>query len=336
MQCTRVVAVAIVALGWCSRAHAEQFVLTDIEHTHSTATTKDSHYYPTLPADTPKNWVAPVDYAHGAVHIVVDVKTKPAGGAPTQLQICFEGTPSYACTAQSRTYTTTGRVEWDSPFSGFWYESTVDWAQGTKKMAFILKDDMNNKPHGDAKYMPTELHIQVTLVSKGSAWVPPPPPPMAGSGGAGGASMNGGRGGAGAGAGAAGAGADAGEPAADAGAGDSAPGLDAGSSRPAAPGTSGAGGAIGSNAGSGGASGSTTAPEPRAATGGAGSGAPPPSGTNTAGASGSRVGQTSGDDSGCRIAGSGVQRGAPWSLIIAPAYLLYRRRRSTRRARSIA
>jgi len=326
MQYTRVVAVAIVALGssaWrCSRAHAEQFVLTDIEYTHSTATTKDSHYYPTLPADTPKNWIAPVDYAHGSVHIVVDVKTKPAGDAPTKLQVCFEGTPSYACTSQSPTYTTTGRVEWDSPFSGFWYESTVDWAQGTKKMPLILKDDMNNKPHGDARYMPTELHVQVTLVSKGSTFVPPPPP-MAGSGGASGGSMNGGSGGAAA---AAGAGADAGEPVADAGAGDRAPASDAGSSRPAAPGASGAGGATGSNAGNGGASGSAS--EPRAATGGAGASAPPPaSGMDTSGASGSSDGETSGGDSGCRIADSGVHHGAPWSLMIAPAYLLYRRRR---------
>ncbi|HMI89856.1 MAG TPA: hypothetical protein VK509_00770, partial [Polyangiales bacterium] len=217
MQSARIVAVAIVAQVWCSLAYAEQFVLTDIEYTHSTTTTKDSHYYPTLPANTPKNWVTPVDYAHGSVHIVLDVKTKPPGDAPTKLQVCFEGTPSYACTEQSPTYTTARRVEWDSPFSGFWYESTVDWTQGTKKMPLILKDDMNNKPHGDVKYMPTDLHVQVTLVAKGSTFVAPPPPTAGSGGGGAGGSAGANSGGAGAG------GADAGaQPAVDAGAGGSA------------------------------------------------------------------------------------------------------------------
>jgi hypothetical protein len=328
MQSACIIAVAVLAVAamprdLCSRAYAEQFVLTDIEYTHSTTTTKDSHYYPTLPANTPKNWVAPVDYAHGSVHIVVDVKTKPPGDAPTKLQVCFEGTPSYACTAQSPTYTTARHVEWDSPFSGFWYESTVDWTQGTKKMPLILKDDMNNKPAGDVKYMPTDLHVQVTLVAKGSTFVAPPPPPLAGSGGAGAGGSGGstsGSGGAGAGA----AGTDAGEPTVDAGTSDSAPKPDAGSARPAAPGASGAGGAAG---------GTTTPPKPNAGAGGAGSSAQPPaSNMNTSAGSGSSAGESN-DDSGCRVAGSDVQHGATWSLLIAPAYLLYRRRGRRRIAR---
>lgn len=174
------VAVAVSMFSFCPAARAEQFVLVDEAYTHSTDTTKDSHYYPALPADTPKNWQEPIDYAGGSVHIVLDVKTKPAGDAPTRLQICFEATPSYACTAQSPTYTKAGRVEWDSPFEEFWYESTVDWAQGIKESPLILKDDMNNKPAGDPKYMPTDLYVQVTLVSKGATFVPPP---VAGSGG---------------------------------------------------------------------------------------------------------------------------------------------------------
>src|SRR5262245_17689533 len=133
MQYKLLVAMMAV-LGSSSPAHAEQFVLYDGTYTHSTDTTQDSHYYPTLPTSTPDHWTQPVDYAHGSVHIVLQVETKPAGGAPTRLQICFEAAPSYACTAQSPTFTDIGRVEWDSPFSGFWYESTVDWAQGVKRM----------------------------------------------------------------------------------------------------------------------------------------------------------------------------------------------------------
>src|SRR5262245_50738651 len=136
-----VVSLAVASLCVCSLARAEQFVLVDLSYTHSTDTTKDSHYYPKLPTDTPKDWTQPVDYSKGSVHIVLDVKTKPAGDAPTKYQLCFEGTPSYGCTAQSPTYTKAGRVEWDAPFSGFWYESTVDWTKGVKAMPMILKDD---------------------------------------------------------------------------------------------------------------------------------------------------------------------------------------------------
>jgi hypothetical protein len=334
MQRTRLALVALAASGWCSPVYAEQFVLADIEYTHSTATTKDSHYYPDLPANTPKNWKTPVDYAGGFVHIVVDVKSKPPGGAPTKLQICFEGTPSYACTTQSETYTTARRLEWDSPVADFWYESTVDWAQGTKEMPFILKDDANNKPHGDPEYMPTELHVQVTLVSKGSTFVPPPPPMMGGTGGSGGAGAGGsagstsGTGGAGAGAGGAQAGA-----AADAGVADPLPPIDAGGERPAGPG--GAGGAAGAKAGSGGSGaggaagqggGAVTMP-PRGGSGGAGASAPSGMSPPMAGSSNE---DSSGDDAAsCRVASSDLQQhAAPWPLLFAAAYLMQRRRRT--------
>jgi hypothetical protein len=178
--CCLALAFALLSLVPAQPVRAEQYVLVDIGYTHSAETTKDSHYYPKLPADIPKDWTKPIDYAHGEVHIVLDVKTKPAGDAPTKYQLCFEGTPSYGCSAQSPTYTKPGRVEWSSPFSGFWYDSTVDWTQGIKEMPMILKDDMNNKPAGDAKYVPTELHVYVALVSAGSKFVAPP---AAGSGG---------------------------------------------------------------------------------------------------------------------------------------------------------
>ena len=179
------VAASLLGLSLASHvARAEQFVLVDESYTHSAQTTKDSHYYPVLPDNRPKDWTQPVDYAHGSVHIILDVATKPAGDTPTKYQACFEGSPSYGCTLQSPTYTQTGRVEWDSPFKDFWYESTVDWSKGVQRMPLILKDTNNNKPPGDPKYMPSDLHVQVILVSAGDKFVPAPAP-AAGSGGAG-------------------------------------------------------------------------------------------------------------------------------------------------------
>lgn len=166
-----------------SLAHADQLVLVDIDYTHSSETTRDSHYYPKLPDATPADWTSPVDYAHGSVHLELDVKTKPEGGAPTKYQLCFEATPDVACTLQSPTYTSTGHVVWDSPFDSFWYGGTVDWSQGVRQIPLILKDDKNNKPSGDPAYMPTDLHVLVVLVSAGSTYVPVA---AAGSGGMGG------------------------------------------------------------------------------------------------------------------------------------------------------
>jgi hypothetical protein len=310
--------VAISMLSVCSLARAEQFVLLDVSYTHSSDTTKDSHYYPKLSADVPKDWTKPVDYAQGSVHIVLDVKTKPAGDTPTKFQICFEGTPSYGCTAQSPTYTKTGRVEWDSPFSGFWYESTVDWSQGIKQMPLILKDTMNNKPAGDPKYMPTDLHVQVTLVSAGAKFAPPPP--AAGSGGSGG---GGGAGSAGAGSGGAGSG----------GAGAGGAGSRAGAGGAAA----GGGGSAGRTAAGGGGEAGRPASMPAEQAGAkAAAGAPSSSGDAPAAGSGTTTGSQSAagagedeaeSDSGCRTPAShGSKDHGAWTLGALFACLALRRR----------
>ena len=324
--------VAGLLFGLSSVAHAEQFVVVDVSYTHSADTTKDSHFYVKPPADAPKDWTKPIDYSMGSVHILIDVKTKPAGDTPTKFQICFEGTPAYGCTTQSPTYMKTGRVEWDSPFKDFWYGGDVDWAQGIKQIPLILKDTNNGKPAGDPKYMPTDLHVQVTLVSPGAKFVPPP---AAGSGGAGGAAA--GAGGSIAGAGGA---ASAGRGGASGGA---AAAGSAGAQNAAGAAAAGRGGASGVAAvGGAGAASTPTAGKAAAGTGVAGSsatngaGAASPAGSGSAGAVGTTTNpQTAagddagGDDSGCRTAGSG-SNGALAVLVLLG--LVITRRRRQRRA----
>jgi MYXO-CTERM domain-containing protein len=324
--------VAGVVFGLSSVAHAEQFVLVDVSYTHSADTTKDSHYYTKPPADAPKDWTKPVDYSMGSVHIIVDVKTKPAGDTPTKFQVCFEGTPSYACTLQSPTYTTTGRVEWDSPFKDFWYESTVDWSQGTKQIPLILKDTNNGKPAGDPKYMPTDLHVQVTLVSPGAKFVAPP---AAGSGGAGGAAAgaggstagasgagSGGRGGAGGRAG--GAGSAGGQSAGGAGAGQG------GNTGAAANGGAGAAAST-PTAGKAAAGASAAGAAGSAAVSYAGAASPTPSGLagTVATSTGAQTAQPNDgeDDSGCRTIGSGSRSNGALAVLVALGYVWSRRRR---------
>ena len=194
-------AAAVVSL-WSGAALADQFVVVDStwEHTPDLA---DSHYRVAPLAGSPADWRKPIDYASGTAHVHLEVTTKPTD-TPTKFQVCFEATPTYACTDQSPTYTTVGVLDWETPFSNFWSPpgTSVDWAKGTNKIAIILKDTKNGKPSADnvgaqtaALYTPTQVRMVVTIVAPGSTYVPPPPPQVdagtgdsdAGAGGAGGA-----------------------------------------------------------------------------------------------------------------------------------------------------
>jgi hypothetical protein len=216
----------------------------------------DSHYHVKPAAGTPANWQSPVDYTQGSVYFALDVKTKPAGDAPTKFQVCFEGSPSYACGDQSPTYTKTGHYTWMTSFTNFYQYSMVDWTKGVANLALIVKDDMNNKPAGDPKYVPTDLHVLIVMLSKGATYVPVNPNggsggSAAGSGGTNAAGAGGGKAGAGGMAGRAGTAGNAGKPAADGGRGASVDaGLDAATGAAGASNAAGTGAAGTSAAGS--------------------------------------------------------------------------------------
>lgn len=171
--------IALVMGSWTSSAAAAQLVVFDSQWDH-TANIRDSHYYPRLNR-VPASWVSPVNYAAGTAHVHLEVLTKPTR-TQTRFQVCFEGTPTYACTAQSDPYTTTGTVRWATPFSSMWVPpmATMNWSNGVARVAVILKDTENGKPSADnvgdaeaAKYMPTRVRMVVTLVTQGSTYVPP-------------------------------------------------------------------------------------------------------------------------------------------------------------------
>lgn len=173
-------ALATLATLWSSAALAEQFVVLDSTWDH-TPDLPDSHYRVEPLPGTPADWKSPIDYASGTAHIHLEVFTKPTD-TPTKFQVCFEATPTYACTDQSPTYTEAGVIDWSTPFSNFWSppNTMVDWSKGTVKIAVILKDTMNGKPSADnvgedtAKlYMPTKVRMVVTIVAPGSEYIPP-------------------------------------------------------------------------------------------------------------------------------------------------------------------
>src|SRR5262245_24078917 len=187
-----------------SAALADQFVVMDETWVH-TPDMPDSHYRVDPSAVTPADWVSPVDYSQGTAWVYLEVHTKPTD-QPTKFQVCFEATPTYACTAQSPTYTEVGVYEWATSFSDFWSPpgESVDWTLGVNKLACILKDTMNGKPSADnvgpdtaALYTPTEVRMVVTIVAPGSTYMPPTPTGQGGDGGTGGSGGVGGSGGAG-------------------------------------------------------------------------------------------------------------------------------------------
>lgn len=163
-----------------SLAHAqEQLVVADVRYVHSATTTVDSHYHLDPIAGTPTDLTSPVDYAAGDAVVRLEVFTKPSD-AGTRFQVCFEGMPTYACTDQAPTYTTTGVYTWTTPFSRFYQGDMIDWTHGTGRIALILKDTMNNKPSPEnvgatesARYMPTEVRVTVMFVPPGATYSPP-------------------------------------------------------------------------------------------------------------------------------------------------------------------
>jgi MYXO-CTERM domain-containing protein len=172
---------ALLVLGCFSSASADQVVVTEVRYVHSATTTSDSHYRLEPLGETPPDLRAPVDYASGSAWVRLEVFTKPSD-APTRFQVCFEASPTYACTDQAPVYRTTGIYEWETPFSRFYQGSLVDWSRGLGRVALILKDDMNRKPAPEnvgeeisRMYMPTEVRVTVTLVSPGGTYVPPAP-----------------------------------------------------------------------------------------------------------------------------------------------------------------
>jgi hypothetical protein len=165
--------VAVLLVGWASAARAQnQIEILDATYTATTANTSDSHYW--FPPDdgTPDNWASPIDFAGGRAHVRFEVIDKPSD-TPTLLNVCFEGTPTYACLPYSPLYTDEDVYDFEYPFSAFYQGDQVDGAHGTDQIAFILKDEDEIKRQGDPNFYPTTIHVTVSLLTEDATYVPP-------------------------------------------------------------------------------------------------------------------------------------------------------------------
>lgn len=188
-----------------SVAHAEQFLLFDATFTYTwedaiNATPSKSHFYVKesnfLNKQRPLNWVSPVNYRTGKVHIRLEVLEKAAGGQSQGWGLCYVGNAgSYGC-PYTDYYTGVGVYERDVKMDSFYNNATIDWSKGIKQVDLVYT--INNSGQGHVHFFPdlkektTPTKVRITLVqlSEGSTYDPSILP--GGSGGAGGASGAGG------------------------------------------------------------------------------------------------------------------------------------------------
>jgi len=165
---------------------SKQFVLFDQEFTYTkqdadNATPSKSHYYVIgnkINPERPKNWLSPVDFRNGTVHIRLDVIEKPAGNAPTTWTLCYipnKGKGNgYGCTG-TELYTTTGVYERDVPMTSFWENESIIWEEGIKQMDLVIKDDSGGQGHAHKRtdherFFPTKVRITMVQVAKGETY----------------------------------------------------------------------------------------------------------------------------------------------------------------------
>ena len=182
----KVALLACLLIPMIHYGQTKQFVLFDQEFTYTkqdadNSTPSKSHYYVTgskINPERPKNWVSPVDYRNGIVHIKIEVIEKPAGNAPTTWTLCYipnkgQGN-GYGCTGTDL-YTTTGVFERDVPMTSFWENESIVWEDGIKQMDLVIKDDSGGQGHAHKrtdfeKFFPTKVRITMVQVAKGEKY----------------------------------------------------------------------------------------------------------------------------------------------------------------------
>lgn len=165
---------------------AQQFVLFDVTFTFTQEDAENSkpsksHYYvkgDLINPDRPKDWIAPVDYRNGTVHIRTEVLEKPEGGEPTTWSLCYipnKGQKNgYGCT-NTGVYKEKGVHERDEPMTKFWENDSIVWAQGVRQMDLVLKDGKNLHAHkrpDPEKFFPTKVRITMIQVAAGAKYDP--------------------------------------------------------------------------------------------------------------------------------------------------------------------
>ncbi|HXK17045.1 MAG TPA: hypothetical protein VNG33_04555 [Polyangiaceae bacterium] len=201
------------ALGVLARpARAEQFVLIDATFDYTwddamNAKPDKSHFYVNeknfLNTQRPTNWVSPVDYRNGTLHVRTEVFVKPAGDQQVGWTLCYiANVGDYGC-ADTTYYKSTGVFDRETKMTDWWQNDKITWEQGIKQVDLIyaINDSgsghITNYPALKDLTTPTRVRITMVQVSAGAQFDPSIIKPTSGAGGAGGMGGVGGMGGAG-------------------------------------------------------------------------------------------------------------------------------------------
>jgi hypothetical protein len=179
-------AVAFVVL-LARESRADQFVLFDATFTYTwdeamNAMPNKSHYYVNegnwLNKARPTNWVMPVNYRDGTVHIHLEVLEKPPGTQQAGWALCYvANVGAYGC-PYTDYYTMTGVYEKDVDMHTFYNSNTIQWDSGVKQVDLVYTINgsgmghITNFPALKDLVTPTRVRIAMVQVSRGSPYDP--------------------------------------------------------------------------------------------------------------------------------------------------------------------
>jgi hypothetical protein len=181
------VAVALALALASGESHAEQFVLFDATFTYTwdmavNARPSKSHYYVNegnwLNKQRPANWMSPVNYRDGKVHIRAEVLEKPAGTRQAGWALCYvANVGGYGC-PYTDYYTKVGVYERDADMHTFYNNTTLQWDKGVKQVDLVYtingsgSGHITNFPNLKDLTTPTKVRITMVQVSAGSTYDP--------------------------------------------------------------------------------------------------------------------------------------------------------------------
>jgi hypothetical protein len=168
-------------------AHAEQFILIDATFDYTwddamNAKPDKSHYYVNesnfLNKNRPTNWLSPIDYRNGTLHVRTEVFKKPPGDQTVGWTLCYiPNAGGYGC-ADTTYYTSTGVFDRETKMTDWWNNNQLQWDKGIKQVDLIyaINDSgsghITNYPALKDLTTPTRVRITMVQVSAGAKYDP--------------------------------------------------------------------------------------------------------------------------------------------------------------------
>ena len=176
---------ASALLGFARSARAEQFVLLDATFDYTwedamNAKPSLSHFYVNeknfLNTQRPKNWLSPVGYRNGTLHVRTEVFKKPPGDQQVGWTLCYIANQGeYGC-ADTNYYKAVGVYDREVKMTDWWQNDKIQWNAGIKQVDLIyaINDSgsghITNYPALKDHTTPTRVRITMVQVSAGSTY----------------------------------------------------------------------------------------------------------------------------------------------------------------------